>query len=84
MDTVGLTEKSNNNYTVRRKRMKKHCCDYMDYHANFICDIHSDPFECPDNFILFNQTDNEYGLIVHDGGSSIIGISFCPWCGTKL
>ncbi|WP_428977858.1 DUF6980 family protein, partial [Priestia aryabhattai] len=27
--------------------MKKHCCDYMNYHANFTCDIHSDPFECP-------------------------------------
>ncbi|HZY17518.1 MAG TPA: hypothetical protein VFE82_03505 [Ramlibacter sp.] len=27
---------------------------------------------------------NEYGLIVHDGGSSAIAIAFCPWCGTKL
>ncbi|WP_412762571.1 DUF6980 family protein [Priestia aryabhattai] len=26
----------------------------------------------------------EYGLIIHDGGSSIIGISFCLWCGKKL
>ncbi|WP_372497657.1 DUF6980 family protein [Priestia megaterium] len=22
--------------------------------------------------------------MIHDGGSSIIGISFCPWCGAKL
>jgi len=27
---------------------------------------------------------NEYGLIVHDGGSSSITIEFCPWCGTQL
>jgi hypothetical protein len=23
-------------------------------------------------------------MIVHDGGSSFIEISFCPWCGAKL
>ncbi|MBA9039899.1 MULTISPECIES: DUF6980 family protein [Priestia] len=56
----------------------------MNYHANFTCDIHSDPFDCPDNLILFDKTNKEYGLIIHDGGSSIIGISFCPWCGEKL
>ncbi|MBE5099767.1 hypothetical protein IGH99_11360 [Bacillus aryabhattai] len=87
MNTVQFTEKRNNDHIVhivRRKRMKKHCCDYMNYHANFTCDIHSDPFDCPDNLILFDKTNKEYGLIIHDGGSSIIGISFCPWCGKKL
>ncbi|WP_028413903.1 DUF6980 family protein [Bacillus sp. 278922_107] len=64
--------------------MKKHCCDYMNYHVNFTCDIHSDPFECPDNLILFDKMNKEYGLIIHDGGSSTIGISFCPWCGAEL
>jgi hypothetical protein len=28
---------------------------------------------------------NEYGIIVHDGGSSSsITIAFCPWCGAQL
>ena len=27
---------------------------------------------------------DEYGLIVHDGGTSVIAIKFCPWCGSKL
>ena len=27
---------------------------------------------------------NEYGLIVHDGGTSVVVIAFCPWCGSKL
>ena len=27
---------------------------------------------------------DEYGLLIHDGGSSFILISFCPWCGTEL
>ncbi|WP_390629399.1 DUF6980 family protein [Bacillus litorisediminis] len=33
---------------------------------------------------MFNETANDYSLIIHDGGSSSIGISFCPWCGTNL
>ncbi|MFP3846173.1 MULTISPECIES: DUF6980 family protein [Priestia] len=64
--------------------MKKHCCDDMEYHANFKCDIHKTPFECPDHLILFDDKHNDYGLIVHDGGSSTIEMSFCPWCGKKL
>lgn len=27
---------------------------------------------------------DEYGIIVHDGGESFIGIQYCPWCGKKL
>ncbi|WP_404900555.1 hypothetical protein PV791_05850 [Priestia filamentosa] len=64
--------------------MNKHCCDDMEYHANFKCDIHKTPFVCPDHLILFDDKHNDYGLIVHDGGSSTIEISFCPWCGKKL
>ncbi|MGE7716378.1 hypothetical protein SAMN04487776_1442 [Priestia megaterium] len=64
--------------------MDKYCCEDMKYHANFNCDIHKDPFECPDKLILFDKRDNEYGLIIHDGGTAVIGILFCPWCGKKL
>jgi len=32
----------------------------------------------------FSEVFNEYGLVVHDGGTSSVEISFCPWCGTKL
>ena len=61
--------------------MKKHCCEDMDYHANFKCDIHENSFDCPDKLIIFDEKDNDYGLIIHDGGFSSIGIDFCPWCG---
>ncbi|MCM3160810.1 DUF6980 family protein [Metabacillus litoralis] len=64
--------------------MKKHCCEDMDYHANFECEIHENPFECPDKIIIFDERNNEYGLIIHDGGASSISIDFCPWCGSKL
>ncbi|MEK4671343.1 MULTISPECIES: DUF6980 family protein [Bacillati] len=59
-------------------------CEDMDYHANFKCDIHDDPFECPDKVIIYDKQDNDYGLVIHDGGSSSISINFCPWCSTKL
>lgn len=34
--------------------------------------------------IAYRAKFDEYGLIIHDGGSSSITINFCPWCGTRL
>ncbi|MGI8350302.1 DUF6980 family protein [Niallia circulans] len=34
--------------------------------------------------MLFNEKDHDYGLIIHDGGTSSIGIEFSPWCRSKL
>ena len=49
-----------------------------------VCDLHSDRFECPDALVNYSERRKDYGLIIHDGGSSVISIAFCPWCGTKL
>jgi hypothetical protein len=62
--------------------MPMHCCDRMDYDLNQTCELHTDRFDCPDALIAI--TDGQYGIIVHDGGSSIIVIAYCPWCGSKL
>ena len=64
--------------------MKTYCCDQMKYFAQYRCDIHKNPFECPDHIICVNEKNNTYGIIVHDGGESYISISYCPWCGKKL
>ncbi|WP_371816392.1 hypothetical protein [Roseateles sp. DAIF2] len=64
--------------------MTAHCCDSMSYWANRTCDQHATPFECPDALVLFDATSGQYGLIVHDGGSSTITIQHCPWCGHRL
>jgi hypothetical protein len=61
-----------------------HCCDAMSRHANATCDEHEDPFDCPDAVIRFDPRFQEYGLIIHDGGSSSSIIAFCPWCGQRL
>jgi len=50
----------------------------------FDCNIHKDIYECPDILFSYIPKFNEYGLIIHDGGSSSLTIKFCPWCGTKL
>lgn len=61
-----------------------HCCDQMQQQLLHLCDEHTDPFECPDQLISYNAKFNEYGLIIHDGGTSSISIGYCPWCGTQL
>lgn len=56
----------------------------MDDNLAFNCDVHKDNYDCPDVLVSYISKFDEYGLIVHDGGSSSISIYFCPWCGTKL
>lgn len=61
-----------------------HCCAQMKDAVEFKCTIHADPYECPDNLIMYVEKFDEYGLIVHDGGTAKMEISFCPWCGSRL
>lgn len=56
----------------------------MNYWANYKCPDHADIFECPDNLVVFDGESKNYGLIIHDGGSSSIQMKFCPWCGTSI
>ena len=61
-----------------------HCCEKMEYYLNMKCDIHKNPFDCPDNVIDYDEVNDEYGLIIHDGTQSVYQINYCPWCGKKL
>lgn len=61
-----------------------YCCEEMKYFSRLNCDIHKSVYECPDSLIKYSDKDNEYGLIIHDGGISQVRINFCPWCGRKL
>ncbi|WP_405144274.1 hypothetical protein OG589_41320 [Sphaerisporangium sp. NBC_01403] len=64
--------------------MSDQCCESMAFHLTWHCDLHEDPFDCPGALVEFIPKFQEYGLIVHDGGTSVIGIAFCPWCGSRL
>lgn len=79
----------------RGDQMKK-CCNRMNKELTRKCDginkeamghpveaIHRNRLECPD-VLLHEVTSGEIGLIVHDGGQSIIRINYCPWCGARL
>lgn len=48
------------------------------------CEQHPDRWDCADALIGHWPESGEYGLIIHDGGSSMVIINFCPWCGTDL
>ncbi|MFD8740434.1 DUF6980 family protein [Streptomyces sp. NPDC059618] len=61
-----------------------HCCETMTTNVNFHCDAHEDPYTCPDALVEFSARFQEYGLIIHDGGTSSVTIDFCPWCGHRL
>ena len=63
---------------------RSECCDYMSSHLDWACHMHADRFDCADALVLFRPEYQEYGIIIHDGGSSTVVMSFCPWCGTKL
>lgn len=61
-----------------------HCCDEMRREAERTCEQHPHRHECPDCLIGYVPKFREYGLLIHDGGSGLLTIRFCPWCGTKL
>lgn len=60
------------------------CCNTMKYHLEYKCDIHKNDFDCPDKIIFKSKKEKNFGIIIHDGGSSYIEIIFCPFCGNKL
>ena len=66
-------------------QMKRpHSCKRMKEMLESQCDHLGDPFQCADKLVVYIPKFDEYGLIVHDGGSSYIMIKFCPWCGARL
>jgi len=60
-----------------------YCCDTMTRQLNQTCDQH-EPEDCPDSLIAFWPKSKTYGLRIHDGGTAIVVIDVCPWCGADL
>ena len=44
--------------------------------------IEQSRYDCPD--ALIGVWDGGHFLLIHDGGTSGVEISFCPWCGKQL
>jgi uncharacterized protein DUF6980 len=62
--------------------MSAYCCERMAYDLGQTCGRHTTRYECPDALIAHAR--DGFGIIVHDGGTSVIEINFCPWCGKRL
>jgi hypothetical protein len=52
--------------------------------VSLTCEQHEDRFECADCLMHYAESTGEYGIIIHDGGSSFVTIQYCPWCGQQL
>lgn len=63
---------------------RPHCCGQMRLAVEERCEQHPNRYDCPDALVDYVEKFDEYGLIVHDGGSSYVVIDYCPWCGAKL
>lgn len=48
-----------------------------------VCDQHADRFDCADA-LIHRRDSGRHGIIIHDGGTSILEILVCPWCGSDL
>ena len=64
--------------------MNQHCCETMREQIEIARKEHASRRPYSDAVVGYLVVLNEYGLIIHDGGTSAIDIAFCPWCGTKL
>jgi hypothetical protein len=64
--------------------LSRHCCEDLREQVERTCHMHQDRADCPDCLIGYSADNDCYGILVHDGGSSMIAIDFCPWCGSKL
>ena len=56
----------------------------MSKQLNWKCDDHPSSEGCPDALVGRFGKKGDYGLFIHDGGSSYVEIAYCPWCGTRL
>lgn len=64
--------------------LDRHCCEDMRREVERVCDEHPNRWDCPDCLLQYSRRFREYGLIVHNGSTSVARIRFCPWCGGKL
>ena len=61
-----------------------HCCEVMARAIDPKCPDHPDPWDCADALIAYWPRFDCYGMMIKDGGRSVLAMDFCPWCGHKL
>ena len=61
--------------------IKKYCCIKMAY---YLIEDKKAKTEVNYDAVITQTKSKDFGIPIHDGGSSYIEIHFCPWCGNKL
>jgi tryptophan synthase alpha chain len=64
--------------------LSQHCCDTMRHYVTWECDMHPTRADCGDCIVEYWPDQDRYGILIHDGGTSMVAIAFCPWCGAAL
>ena len=62
----------------------KPCWEDMRRQLTFRCEDHEDLSNCPDSLVVYSENSGQFGIRVHDRGSSSIAIRHRPWCGATL
>lgn len=62
--------------------VKNYPCVHIAYHSTHPCNIHSDAWECPDMILV--RIDDGFAIPIRNGGTSMLKIEYCPWCGINL
>jgi hypothetical protein len=79
---LSINDKTNSDLcilkTIPMKLPENACCNSMSEHLAHCTSKNND---CYINYIAVFD---EYGIPIHDGGSSYIVIQYCPWCGSSL
>lgn len=64
-------------------RKKKWCFgECLEPHSKACKKCKTDPLMCDE--LVFAKQGLRYGIVVKDGGDSMIEIKFCPFCGGRL
>jgi hypothetical protein len=61
----------------------RYCCAAMARYSTLRCDIHTDKRECPDVLVIWSNR-GKPGFPIKDGGTAVVAIRFCPWCGAAI
>jgi len=63
---------------------KEYCCLVMAKHVSDSLDENQEIQHDNHDVIMNKWKDGTFGIPIHDGGSSVVEINFCPWCGENI
>jgi hypothetical protein len=69
---------------ARGFELSRYPCVHVAEQVTRTCPEHPDPWDCADIAFVYVPKFDEYGIPVRDGGSSILVMQYCPFCGVKL